>query len=400
MIYDDWYKSMTKKKTQYMSDSTLYAILQEKKMGLPSTYQLREAVLESMEEDTGIVLEGGVVINRHSMRRILRGPRDMEAMQDDKVKMSEEHAEGHLQDSSDDEEDVDWKDLNEETTVEDLMGRYASGEKGEEDQILDAMKIDSMKRAIALFRHQQWMSRKMKHNSEVCERLALRIVPASKQAAISKQVSSMKPQIKDSTSSLSQGLLRVTIVEATNLPKMDLLRASDPYCLVFLTDDSGEPGEIVYRTEVILHNSNPVFNEEFLFSLYPGASTVSVLIYDEDCISEDDLIGSCQANLSELDSWVPTELWLQVRNTEREDQGIKNSKMRLQVTMQPANADLQVEDWSSVSSLKEMQGDKAQGPAFGDLQLLDATQLGGEAEGHGDVEISTDGHPFGTNAGR
>ena len=46
-------------------------------------------------------------------------------------------------------------------------------------------------------------------------------------------------------------------------------------------------------------------------------------------------------------------------------QGIKNSKMRLQVTMQPANADLQVEDWSSVSSLKEMQGDKAQGPAFG-----------------------------------
>ena len=47
---------------------------------------------------------------------------------------------------------------------------------------------------------------------------------------------------------------------------------------------------------------------------------MAVLIYDEDCISEDDLIGSCQANLSELDSWVPTELWLQVRNTEREDQ--------------------------------------------------------------------------------
>jgi len=50
MIMDDWYKSMTLPKTQYMPDSTLYAILQEKKMGLPSTYQLREAVLESMEE--------------------------------------------------------------------------------------------------------------------------------------------------------------------------------------------------------------------------------------------------------------------------------------------------------------------------------------------------------------
>ena len=27
----------------------------------------------------------------------------------------------------------------------------------------------------------------------------------------------------------------VTIVEASNLPKLDLMRASDPYCLVFLT---------------------------------------------------------------------------------------------------------------------------------------------------------------------
>ena len=59
-----------------MSDSRLYAILLEKKMGLPSTYQLRQAVLESLEEDLGIVLEGGITVNRHSMRRILRGPLD------------------------------------------------------------------------------------------------------------------------------------------------------------------------------------------------------------------------------------------------------------------------------------------------------------------------------------
>jgi len=35
--------------------------------------QLREAVLESMKEDLGIFLEGGIHINKHSMRRILRG---------------------------------------------------------------------------------------------------------------------------------------------------------------------------------------------------------------------------------------------------------------------------------------------------------------------------------------
>jgi hypothetical protein len=43
----------------------------------------------------------------------------------------------------------------EECVVEDLMTRYAAGHKGDEDQILEAMRVDSMKRAIALFRNQQ-----------------------------------------------------------------------------------------------------------------------------------------------------------------------------------------------------------------------------------------------------
>merc|ERR1712100_529003 len=120
-----------------MSDSRLYAILLEKKLGLPSTYQLREAVLESLEEDLGIVLDGGIYVNKHSMRRILRGPLDVET---DHGKKDGEEEEGALQDSSEDDEDVN------------LMDRYAAGEAGEENQIIDAMRIDGMKRAVALFR--------------------------------------------------------------------------------------------------------------------------------------------------------------------------------------------------------------------------------------------------------
>ena len=43
----------------------------------------------------------------------------------------------------------------EECIVEDLMDRYSAGHKGEEDQIIEAMRIDGMKRAVELFRHQQ-----------------------------------------------------------------------------------------------------------------------------------------------------------------------------------------------------------------------------------------------------
>ena len=35
---------MTKPRSQYMNDATLYKILQEKKMGLPSSYQVTDAI--------------------------------------------------------------------------------------------------------------------------------------------------------------------------------------------------------------------------------------------------------------------------------------------------------------------------------------------------------------------
>jgi len=37
-----------------------------------------------------------------------------------------------------------------------------------------------------------------------------------------------------------KGLLRVTVVEARNLPAMDLFRSTDAYCLVFLSEPYGE----------------------------------------------------------------------------------------------------------------------------------------------------------------
>ena len=349
MMLSDYWKGLRLSKKQYMSDSRLYAILLEKKLGLPSTYQLREAVLESLEEDLGIVMDGGIYVNKHSMRRILRGPLEVET---DHGKKDGEEEEGALQDSSEDDEDVNWRDLEEECVVEDLMDRYAAGEAGEENQIIDAMRIDGMKRAVALFRHQQWMARKLEYTSEVCERLALRIVPASKQASIAKQALSLRPsQKKEETS--SQGLLRVTVIEASGLPRLDLMRSCDPYCLVFLTDEGGEPGEIVYRTEVVHHNSDPVFNEEFLFSLYPRVQTVSVLLYDDDCLDSDDLIGSAQVQLSSLEPWVPSERWCQIRNTAREHQHIGLSKLRLQITLQPANAEMDA-GLSSLSGEKSL----------------------------------------------
>jgi hypothetical protein len=144
--------------------------------------------------------------------------------------------------------------------VEDLMTRYEAGHRGEEAMILEAMRVDGMKRSLSLFRHQQWVFKSLKHSAEVCERLSLRIVPTSKQALIAKQAAALNPRPMADLKQ-SQGLLRVTIVEAQNLPKMDLMRTTDGFCLIFLSDSSGELGEIIYRTQTVPRNLNPVWNE-------------------------------------------------------------------------------------------------------------------------------------------
>ena len=45
--------------------------------------------------------------------------------------------------------------------------------------------------------------------------------------------------------SLLRGLLRVTVVAARNLPRMDILRSTDAYCLVFLSEPYGESGATI-----------------------------------------------------------------------------------------------------------------------------------------------------------
>lgn len=49
------------------------------------------------------------------------------------------------------------------------------------------------------------------------------------------------------------GVVRVCIIEAARLPKMDLLRSIDSYVLLFLADEVGEntTGAVSFKTEVV-----------------------------------------------------------------------------------------------------------------------------------------------------
>uniref|UniRef100_A0A7S0MD93 C2 domain-containing protein n=1 Tax=Cryptomonas curvata TaxID=233186 RepID=A0A7S0MD93_9CRYP len=104
-------------------------------------------------------------------------------------------------------------------------------------------------------------------------------------------------------------ILSVIIEQMKNLPKMDVFRGADPYCVIFL---EGAPG--LFQTEVRRGMReadwtwDPSLSENFQWEipnsalhLMPDRKLV-VMIYDKDQFSNDDLIGCVTVGLKELDA--------------------------------------------------------------------------------------------------
>ncbi|TNN04776.1 Synaptotagmin-1, partial [Schistosoma japonicum] len=62
----------------------------------------------------------------------------------------------------------------------------------------------------------------------------------------------------------TQGELTVGVIQATDLPGMDLSGTSDPYVKVFLLPEKKKK----YETKVHRKTLNPVFNETFVFKAF------------------------------------------------------------------------------------------------------------------------------------
>lgn len=101
-------------------------------------------------------------------------------------------------------------------------------------------------------------------------------------------------------------LLRLKIIEAKNIPSLDVVGKSDPYCMVQMSNS-----QQVYRTKTINNTSRPTWNEEFRLPVSRTASDVLfIVVKDKDTISADDPIGKCEFSMNSLqlnqekDQWV------------------------------------------------------------------------------------------------
>ncbi|XP_046739840.1 synaptotagmin 1 isoform X2 [Diprion similis] len=112
--------------------------------------------------------------------------------------------------------------------------------------------------------------------------------------------------------------LAVTVIQAEELPALDMGGTSDPYVKVYLLPDKKKK----FETKVHRKTLNPVFNETFTFKSVPYADamnkTLVFAIFDFDRFSKHDQIGEVKVPLCQVDLAQTIEEWRELQSVEGE----------------------------------------------------------------------------------
>merc|ERR1719209_946372 len=86
-----------------------------------------------------------------------------------------------------------------------------------------------------------------------------------------------------------------TLHSANNLANMDFMGKSDPYAIL-------NYGSQERRTTTINNNLNPVWNHQVTFDYEENADSIDIVVFDEDALGRDDVLGRLSIQVAELQS--------------------------------------------------------------------------------------------------
>ncbi|XP_072291028.1 synaptotagmin-A-like [Eucyclogobius newberryi] len=112
--------------------------------------------------------------------------------------------------------------------------------------------------------------------------------------------------------------LVVGVLQASELPAMDVGGSSDPYVKVYLLPDKKKK----FETKVHRKSLEPTFNETFTFKVpYSelGGKTLVMTVYDFDRFSKHDAIGDIKIPMSSIDFSQSLQEWRDLQKAEKEE---------------------------------------------------------------------------------
>ncbi|KAM4634539.1 synaptotagmin Va [Polymixia lowei] len=119
--------------------------------------------------------------------------------------------------------------------------------------------------------------------------------------------------------SFTDNQLIVGILQAQDLPAMDMGGTSDPYVKVYMLPDKKKK----FETKVQRKNLCPVFNETFTFKIpynELGGQTLVLQVFDFDRFGKHDVIGEIKIPMNSIDLAQPMHEWRDLVGGEKEEQ--------------------------------------------------------------------------------
>ncbi|KAG0302335.1 hypothetical protein BGZ98_007603 [Dissophora globulifera] len=110
---------------------------------------------------------------------------------------------------------------------------------------------------------------------------------------------SVSPVLSSSSSNSLHGVVFMEVVSAANLPKMHNVTRTgfdmDPFVVISF-------GKYIFRTRVIRHNLNPIWNAKLMFRVHHGEETfrIKYSVHDWDKLSGNDHVGAATIEINHL----------------------------------------------------------------------------------------------------
>ena len=102
--------------------------------------------------------------------------------------------------------------------------------------------------------------------------------------------------------------LHVNAVEASELPKVEFLAASDPFLTLQVSGMAS-----IQSTSVIENTQNPIWNQEFHFQLMnSNPEKLSGVVKSRNIVSEDIVLGTFEISLSNLKIGEISDKWYKI----------------------------------------------------------------------------------------
>jgi len=299
--------------SRFLSDEHFQRILKDEKTKLGQGQRIQSEINRKLEDKKEILLRGGVRVDLNNLQRIVQ-PGKVRGNYQVSPTEAENDAKGAAEASAEAFAD---------DMVLDVMDRYGSNvlehRERRNHEFKELVGIENMRRLLVMNLLQINVLDEQKRIADVLESMAVKTfgsVPEHKRSLLNPSARVVS----------RLGELHVTVVSATGLPRMDLIRSCDPYCVLYI---DGHGDQQTHITETVPKSQTPHWNEKFVWDLYTDTRIVTISLWDRDNVTKDDLIGTVLVDLRDLEpNSFGKQLDLNLTNA-RKAKKLRNAKLQV-----------------------------------------------------------------------